>query len=454
FERIVAEAGIGAVAALAGDGNGLHHHALVHAPRAQIGGLADHGEARLWPPLCSQLAGAIHRRLLVGGGENDQRLLQRLVKESPGGFDRDGEEAFHVGGAQTVPAVVALGQVKRVAAPLLGVVRHRVGVAGKYRPARSAAGGGDQVRLVRLRHQRTDLHLEAQCLQPLREQLDHPHIGHVQARRAAAYRRRGDQRLEHAEHIGNRRSHRVIRQWGVACIKSPLARFSKGVRAQRQRRSVLSGPPLHARHWLDRARATIIVRYFHSLDIQMVQLSALPAERALDSRWLLEELLREGRVSSDEAERILRMPRFGDEAKMHPTEWIAAQKPLDLGTPGKSFTAESLLGWLGARVQQPYFHIDPLKINVTAVTDVMSFQFAQRHRILAVEVTPERVTIASAEPFIAQWQLNLEHALRRPIRRVLAKSSDLDRYTVEFYALARSVRKASTGATKISAVTN
>src|SRR5690606_13014833 len=231
-------------------------------------------------------------------------------------------------------------------------------------------------------------------------------------------------------------------------------RFSKGVRAQRQRRGVLSGSPLHARHWLDRARATIIARYFHSLDIQMVQLSALPAERALDSRWLLEELLREGRVSSDEAERILRMPRFGDEAKMHPTEWIAAQKPLDLGTPGKSFTAESLLGWLGARVQQPYFHIDPLKINVTAVTDVMSFQFAQRHRILAVEVTPERVTIASAEPFIAQWQLNLEHALRRPIRRVLAKSSDLDRYTVEFYALARSVRKASTGDTKISAVTN
>jgi general secretion pathway protein E len=186
----------------------------------------------------------------------------------------------------------------------------------------------------------------------------------------------------------------------------------------------------------------------------MVQLNALPTERVLDSRWLLDELLRDGRISADDAERILRMPRFGEEAKLHPSDWIAAQKPQDLANPGKFFTSETLLGWLGGRVKQPYFHIDPLKINVTAITDVMSFQFAQRHRILAVEVTPERVTIASAEPFIAQWELNLEHALRRPIRRVLVKAADLDRYTVEFYALARSVRKATTGDTKVSAVTN
>jgi general secretion pathway protein E len=186
----------------------------------------------------------------------------------------------------------------------------------------------------------------------------------------------------------------------------------------------------------------------------MVQLNALPAERALDSRWILDELLRDGRLSGDDAERIARAPRFGDEAKLHPVEWIAAQKPQDLANPGKFFTPELLLSWLGGRVKQPYFHIDPLKINVTAVTDVMSFAFAQRHRILAVEVTPERVTIASAEPFISQWEINLEQALRRPLRRVLVKPTDLERYTVEFYALAKSVRGANSGEARSSAVTN
>ncbi|MFT3929506.1 MAG: GspE/PulE family protein [Spongiibacteraceae bacterium] len=186
----------------------------------------------------------------------------------------------------------------------------------------------------------------------------------------------------------------------------------------------------------------------------MVQLNALPAERALDSRWLLDEMLRDGRISADDADRIIRAPRFGEEAKLHPVDWIAAQKPQDLANPGKFLTAELILNWLGNRVKQPYFHIDPLKINVTAITEVMSFQFAQRHRILALEVTPERVTIGTVEPFINKWEINLEQALRRPIRRVLVKPSELDRYIVEFYSLAKSVRGATTGDKKTSSVTN
>ena len=186
----------------------------------------------------------------------------------------------------------------------------------------------------------------------------------------------------------------------------------------------------------------------------MVQLNALPAERALDSRWLLDEMLRDGRISGDDADRIIRAPRFGEEAKLHPVDWIAAQKPQDLANPGKFLTAELILNWLGNRVKQPYFHIDPLKINVTAITEVMSFQFAQRHRILALEVTPERVTIGTVEPFINKWEINLEQALRRPIRRVLVKPAELDRYIVEFYSLAKSVRGANTGDKKTASVTN
>lgn len=185
----------------------------------------------------------------------------------------------------------------------------------------------------------------------------------------------------------------------------------------------------------------------------MVQLSASPAERPLTVRWLLDELLRDGRVEAVEAERIARVPRFGEEAKIHPIEWIAAQKPID-PVSGKPLTTELLLTWLGERVKQAWHHIDPLKINVTAITEVMSFAFAQRHRILAVEVSPERVTVASAEPFLHQWEMNLEHVIRRPIRRVLAKPSDIDRYTIEFYQLARSVRGASSGEGRSSAVTN
>jgi hypothetical protein len=62
--------------------------------------------------------------------------------------------------------------------------------------------------------------------------------------------------------------------------------------------------------------------------------------------------------------------------------------------------------------------IDPLKINVAAVSEVMSRAFAERHRHIAVEVTRRRpeVVIASAEPYQRAWQGNLEHVLRKRIR--------------------------------------
>ncbi len=190
----------------------------------------------------------------------------------------------------------------------------------------------------------------------------------------------------------------------------------------------------------------------------MVNPATTPAkpvtEQPLDSRWLLSELARDGRIAAEEAEVLARRPRSGDEARQHPVTWIAGQQLRDLGHPGRPLGAEALLQWLGERCEQPWQHIDPLKINVPAITEVMSFAFAQRHRILALEATREQVTIASCEPFIRGWESNLSQALRRPIRRVLADPADIDRYTVEFYTLARSVRGASGGAGKQSQVTN
>ena len=81
----------------------------------------------------------------------------------------------------------------------------------------------------------------------------------------------------------------------------------------------------------------------------------------------------------------------------------------------------------------------------TAVADVMSRAFAERHRILAVEVNDNEVVIASAEPFIQAWESNLEHVLRKPIRRVLVDPREITRHTADFYSMAGSVRGARAG---------
>jgi general secretion pathway protein E len=177
-------------------------------------------------------------------------------------------------------------------------------------------------------------------------------------------------------------------------------------------------------------------------------------DRELELGWLLNELVKDGRIPKDEADRVLKLPRSREQRILHPVTYLVSQNISDLAMPGKNLTGESVMTWLADRTRQPYFHIDPLKINVTAVTDVMSFEFARRHKILAVDATPEKITIATAEPFVGRWEFDLEHVARRPIRRVLVDPEALQRYSIEFYTLARSVRGANAGDARITHVTN
>ncbi len=159
---------------------------------------------------------------------------------------------------------------------------------------------------------------------------------------------------------------------------------------------------------------------------------------------ILGRLTEQGHIDQAMAEQCLakRQPAAGKQAQ-HPLELIAAQQLDDLKRPGKKLDLETLTQWLADWAGQPYLRIDPLKIDVAAVTPLMSYAFAQRHKILAVAQDAGSVTIVSAQPFVRSWESNLEHVLRREIRRMVANPEDIRRFTTEFYRLAQSVSGAS-----------
>ncbi len=169
---------------------------------------------------------------------------------------------------------------------------------------------------------------------------------------------------------------------------------------------------------------------------------------------LLQELQADGRLDADEARRVPIMPPREEGGRVHPLSHLVAQNLHDRARAGRTLSMDSLLEWLGERCGQPFKRIDPLKIDVAAVTEVMSFAFAQRHRILALAVSRDEVVIASAEPYVDDWEQHLQQVIRRPIRRVLADPADIDRYTVEFYTLSRSVRGARSEGERGSSITN
>ncbi|MBB3102639.1 GspE/PulE family protein [Azomonas macrocytogenes] len=177
------------------------------------------------------------------------------------------------------------------------------------------------------------------------------------------------------------------------------------------------------------------------------------ADHPLNLNELLRELVAQGRLAQETAEQCL-VARRSAVNQQHPLEFLAAQQVEDRQRPGRKLDLETLTVWLAEYANQPYLRIDPLKIEVAAITSLMSYAFAQRHRILAVEAGADSVSIASAQPFVRAWEANLTHALKRPIRRVVANPADIQRLTVEFYRLARSVSGASTGEQKISGIGN
>ena len=171
-------------------------------------------------------------------------------------------------------------------------------------------------------------------------------------------------------------------------------------------------------------------------------------EHPLTLAGLARELNAEGRLGDDDRLRI----GAPSAIKAHPLVFLAERKLPDVSAPGRILGMDTLLAWLGKKVGQEVYQIDPLKINVSAIAEVMSRAFAERHHILAVEVTPEEVVIASSEPYISTWESNLEHVLRKRIRRVLADPRAIARHTAEFYTMAVSVRGADGDGRDVSPV--
>jgi general secretion pathway protein E len=160
----------------------------------------------------------------------------------------------------------------------------------------------------------------------------------------------------------------------------------------------------------------------------------------LSLSWLLEEMVRGDLITSAAAREVIEPPKGKDGTQQHPLVIAAAQEWADRRTPGRKLSIEALVQWLAHRTRLAYARIDPLKLEVASMTEVVSYAYASRIGILPIQNGPTGVVFAVKDPFDTQWMLELEPVLKVPIKRVLANPVDIDRYLVEFYAIARSVK--------------
>jgi general secretion pathway protein E len=181
------------------------------------------------------------------------------------------------------------------------------------------------------------------------------------------------------------------------------------------------------------------------MNAKTVTAHAKPAHNApfkgrLEWRALVDWLREDGVMTPGDAQRTSQRLAAGDSAQ-HPLVRLA-NVGIHHAATGKPLDVEALTEWLARRAGKEYLRIDPLKVNVGRVADIMSISYAERRRALPVQIGTHEVTVATCEPFDTDWVAEIESHTRKTLKLVVVSPNELQRYTTEFYTLAKSVRAA------------
>lgn len=172
----------------------------------------------------------------------------------------------------------------------------------------------------------------------------------------------------------------------------------------------------------------------------------------VDLRWCLDELLKEGRIDQKSYNLVI---TSRNDPTLHPIQNIARFNLTSL-LDRQILTLDKLNAWLANKAGMDVVRIDPLKVDVPSITDVMSFEYAKNQHILPIAITDTNVVIGTDQPFYHDWHANISHIVRpKTIKTVYLSPEQINRYRAEFYQVTKAIAGADIAQKRASAdVTN
>lgn len=174
-------------------------------------------------------------------------------------------------------------------------------------------------------------------------------------------------------------------------------------------------------------------------------MSAQQYSIVIDLRWCLDELLADKVIDQRGYNLVITSRR--DKAQ-HPLLTIN-----EFGLPNGHATDNSaenkltlawLNQWLAAKADMSLVRIDPLKVDVPAVTQLMSFEYARSQHILPIEVAVDEVIIGTDQPFYTDWHSSIEKLIKsKSYRTVYINPEQIKRYRQEFYQVTQAIAGAN-----------
>ena len=165
-----------------------------------------------------------------------------------------------------------------------------------------------------------------------------------------------------------------------------------------------------------------------------------PSTGKLELEAILDGLLIDGLIEEANCKLLTSIARSekGNSAG-GPFERIAASNWVNARDPEQKIDLDFLTRWLAKKVDLPWKRIDPLNIDVPAVTAVASHAYATRFNVICIEANKDYVVFGTAEPFYDEWQAELQQILQKEIRLVICNPEDIRRYLKELYNVSKSV---------------
>lgn len=162
----------------------------------------------------------------------------------------------------------------------------------------------------------------------------------------------------------------------------------------------------------------------------------------IDSSWCLQQLQQDGWITQRDQDLIRTTPRRAEQQSWHALQWIAHFK-LRCCQQQSLLSLNALCLWLAKKSDLALYTLDPLKLDIAALTQVMSQEFALKNHILAVDLQADQVWIATTQPFNRQWMPRLAASLKsKKIMLVLLDPEQMQRYQAEFYSISQATHAA------------
>ncbi len=122
-------------------------------------------------------------------------------------------------------------------------------------------------------------------------------------------------------------------------------------------------------------------------------------------------------------------------SKDYPLSIVAKYGVKDRRAPSLPLSMDAMVEWLAKVAGKPYFEIDPLKMDIKAVTQLLPAAYARRLQVIPVKVEGGNIFIATSEPFALSWVQEVQNVTGKTVAIVVSSPVAIRYFLEEFFTV-------------------